>query len=237
MLAERDAAPGTMRVFGKLLSWLMLLGGATSSKDIELTRTGPVTEHATTRDHAWSGLPDAVLAALIRQLTERRRGYRWISRGAMHAGSRLLPRRLRGQAAQALRPSWLSRASQWSRFSPRCSRANCFAERLVLTVRNEQAPSPMLIFGERHLRRVLTDYTAQYNMPRPRRALQWHPRARDRLSRSWYLTGSGSTGPRWTDQRIRSGSLKPRIRYYGCVQESDTARLARRDHHLHRLSA
>ena len=31
-------------VSGQFLSWLMLLGRATSSKDIELTRTGPVTQ-------------------------------------------------------------------------------------------------------------------------------------------------------------------------------------------------
>jgi putative transposase len=57
---------------------------------------------------------------------------------------------------------------------PRCPRANCFAERLVLTVRTELTDR-MLIFGERHLRRVLTGYTAHYNTQRPHRALQLRP--------------------------------------------------------------
>ena len=57
---------------------------------------------------------------------------------------------------------------------PRCPRANCFAERLVLTVRTE-VTDRMLIFGERHLRRVLDTYAAHYNTQRPHRALQLRP--------------------------------------------------------------
>ena len=57
---------------------------------------------------------------------------------------------------------------------PRCPRANCFAERLVLTVRNE-VTDQMLIFGERHLRSVLAQYSRHYNRQRPHRALQLRP--------------------------------------------------------------
>ena len=57
---------------------------------------------------------------------------------------------------------------------PRCPRANCFAERFVLTVRTELTDR-MLIFSERHLRRVLATYAAHYNTQRPHRALQLRP--------------------------------------------------------------
>ncbi len=57
---------------------------------------------------------------------------------------------------------------------PQCPRANCYAERLVLTARTELTDR-MLIFGERHLRRVLALYAAHYNAKRPHRALQLRP--------------------------------------------------------------
>jgi transposase InsO family protein len=57
---------------------------------------------------------------------------------------------------------------------PRCPRANCFAERVVLTIRTELTDR-MLIFGERHLRRVLAEYTAHYNRSRPHRSLTLRP--------------------------------------------------------------
>jgi transposase InsO family protein len=57
---------------------------------------------------------------------------------------------------------------------PRCPRANCFAERFVLTVRTE-VTDRMLIFGERHLRSVLAQYSLHYNRQRPHRALQLRP--------------------------------------------------------------
>ena len=57
---------------------------------------------------------------------------------------------------------------------PRRPRANCIAERLVLTIRTD-VTDRMLIFGERHLRRVLAGYAAHYNRRRPHRSLKLRP--------------------------------------------------------------
>jgi putative transposase len=60
------------------------------------------------------------------------------------------------------------------RIPPRCPRANCYAERFVLTVRTE-VTDRILIFGERHLQTVLAQFSAHYNGRRPHRALQLQP--------------------------------------------------------------
>jgi putative transposase len=57
---------------------------------------------------------------------------------------------------------------------PRSPRANAFAERFVLTARTELTDR-LLIFGERHLRRVLAEYARHYNGQRPHRARQLRP--------------------------------------------------------------
>jgi transposase InsO family protein len=52
---------------------------------------------------------------------------------------------------------------------PRSPRANAYAERWVRTVRAE-VTDRMLIFGQRHLRMILTQYEAHYNGRRPHRS-------------------------------------------------------------------
>jgi transposase InsO family protein len=51
---------------------------------------------------------------------------------------------------------------------PRCPQANGYAERFVRTVRAELSDR-ILIFGQRHLQRVLDDYVSHYNEQRPHR--------------------------------------------------------------------
>ena len=57
---------------------------------------------------------------------------------------------------------------------PRSPQANAYAERFVLTARTE-VTDRMLIFGERHLRVMMTEYEAHYNGRRPHRSRELRP--------------------------------------------------------------
>ena len=70
--------------------------------------------------------------------------------------------------------SWADAGIEAVKIPPRCPRANCFAERFVLTIRTE-VTDRMLIFGEQHLRQVLAAYAAHYNGRRPHRSLKLRP--------------------------------------------------------------
>ena len=56
----------------------------------------------------------------------------------------------------------------------RLPRANCYADRFVLTARKE-VTDRMLIFGERHLRTILAQYEGHDNGRRPHRSRRLCP--------------------------------------------------------------
>ena len=72
---------------------------------------------------------------------------------------------------------------------PRSPRANCYAERFVLTARTE-VTDRMLIFGERHLRTILAQYAAHYNGRRPLAAVSSARRGPITLLRTSPRSGS-----------------------------------------------
>jgi hypothetical protein len=153
--------------------------------------------------------------------------------GERAARFRFLVRDRAGQFSASFDEVLVAAGIEVVKIPPRCPRANCFAERLVLTVRTELTDR-MLIFGERHLRRVLAEYAAQYNMRRPHRALQLHPPrpepsvtdARYRTIRRRPVLGGLSTNTNGrhetSDQQSRAPGASPwraKIRWVCCGHE------------------
>jgi putative transposase len=89
-------------------------------------------------------------------------------------GDQFLVRDRAGQFAASFDAMMADAGIAVVKIPPRCPRANCFAERLVSTIRTE-VTDRMLIFGEQHLRQVLAVYAAHYNARRPHRPLRLRP--------------------------------------------------------------
>ncbi len=94
--------------------------------------------------------------------------------GDRAADFRFLVRDRAGQYSAAFDAVLADAGIKAVKIPPRSPRANAYAERFVLTARTE-VTDRMLIFGERHLRSVMTEYARHYNGRRPHRALQLQP--------------------------------------------------------------
>jgi transposase InsO family protein len=111
--------------------------------------------------------------------------------GEQAARFRFLVRDRAGQYAGSFDAVLADAGIEVVKIPPRCPRANCYAERLVLTVRTELTDR-MLIFGERHLRQALAVYAAHYNAQGDRiEHSSCVHRARKRLSPSRSAAESG----------------------------------------------
>ena len=86
--------------------------------------------------------------------------------GDRAAGFRFLVRDRAGQFTTAFDAVLADAGIEVVKIPPRRPRANCYAERFVLTARKE-VTDRMLIFGERHLRTILTKYEGHYNAGGP----------------------------------------------------------------------
>jgi putative transposase len=100
--------------------------------------------------------------------------------GDCAAGFRFLVRDRAGQFTEAFDAVLADAGIEVAKIPPRSPRANAYAERFVLTARTE-VTDRMLIFGDRHLRLALADYTAHYNGRRPHRSRQLRPPRADHL--------------------------------------------------------
>ena len=94
--------------------------------------------------------------------------------GDRAAGFRFLVRDRAGQFTASFDAVLADAGIEAVKIPPRSPRANCYAERFVLTVRTE-VTDRMLILGERHLRTILAPYAAHYNGRRPHRGRQLRP--------------------------------------------------------------
>ena len=94
--------------------------------------------------------------------------------GERAADFRFLVRDRAGQFTESFDAVLASAGIEAVKIPPRSPRANTYAERFVLAARTE-VTDRMLIFGERHLRVVMTEYEAHYNGRRPHRSRELRP--------------------------------------------------------------
>jgi transposase InsO family protein len=141
--------------------------------------------------------------------------------GDRAAGFQFLIRDRAGQFTASFDAVLADAGIQVVKIPPRSPRANAHAERFVLTARTE-ITDRMLIFGERHLRTILTQYEAHYNGWRPHRSRQLRPPGPTPSRRPLSQADQAQAGPRRPHQRIRTGRIEAQVRSGGRVLEAHT---------------
>ncbi|EWM18930.1 LOW QUALITY PROTEIN: integrase, partial [Kutzneria sp. 744] len=90
---------------------------------------------------------------------------------------------------------------------PRCPRANCYAERFVLTARSELTDR-VLILSERRLNAVLAEYVRHYHGRRPHRSRELRPPRPTHPTMNLDAPADHiAAGTRGSDQRVRAGRV------------------------------
>ena len=136
------------------------------------------------------------------------------------AGFRFLVRDRAGQFTETFDAVLAGAGIEAVKIPPRSPRANAYAERFVLTARTEIIDR-MLIFGQRHLQLVLSEYEGSLQ----RTATPSQPPAPPAPARLLFrrpLPGAdqASARPRRPHQRIRAGRIKAEVRTGGRVLET-----------------
>gem|GEM_PF-385953 len=144
-----------------------------------------------------------------------------IDPGDRAANSRFLVRDRAGQFTESFDTALAGAGIEAAKIPPRSPRANACAERFVLTARTE-VTDRMLIFGERHLRLVLSEYESHYNGRRPSQppappAPAGPPRRRPRPE-----ADQAPTRPRRAHQRIQASRVEAQVKSGSRVLEPYT---------------
>jgi len=144
------------------------------------------------------------------------------------AGFRLLIRDRAGQFTASSGVVLAGAGAEATKIPPRSPRANCHAERFVLTVRTE-VTDRMLILGQRHLRTIPAGFEAQYNggghiaaassgRPGPATLSPAFPRSRSSDGLSSAVSSTSTSEPHKSQGQGRSpssGTPHPQIVNYG----------------------
>jgi putative transposase len=129
--------------------------------------------------------------------------------GDRAADFRFLVRDRAGQFTASFDAVLASAGIEAVKIPPRSPRANAYAERFVLTARTE-VTDRMLIFGARHLRKVLAEYARHYNGRRPHRGRRLRPPRPDHPVLASPRSGSGAGSSSAASSANMSGPRRSR---------------------------